>query len=81
MAQFHYLARAVITRGDAVLLARQVGAHNTFLPGGHIASGETAETALVREIREETGLSIHVGRFLGVVEATWRQDMGISMLR
>ncbi|NLG84592.1 MAG: NUDIX domain-containing protein [Firmicutes bacterium] len=73
MVRFHYLARAVITHGDLVLLARQIGASHTFLPGGHIEFGEPAKTALAREIFEETGLSVEVGDFLGAVEAVWEQ--------
>ena len=34
------------------------------MPGGHIELGETAENALKREIKEETGLDIHGIEFL-----------------
>jgi 8-oxo-dGTP pyrophosphatase MutT (NUDIX family) len=71
---FHYLARALITSGEFVLVARQIGAANTFLPGGHIEFREPARAALRREIYEETGLSPEVGAFLGAVEATWEED-------
>jgi 8-oxo-dGTP diphosphatase len=71
---FHYLARAVITSGALVLIARQIGANNTFLPGGHIEFGEPARNALHREVQEETGLSLEVGHFLGAIEAAWQQD-------
>jgi len=73
MAKFHYLARAVIFSGERVLLAHEIGAESTFLPGGHIGYGEPAKTALIREIKEETGVEVSVGRFLGAVEATWHQ--------
>ncbi len=74
MVKFHYLARAVISSAEHILLAREVGADSTFLPGGHVEYGEPAEGALVREIIEETGLKVEVGRFLGAVEATWYQN-------
>ena len=39
------------------------------VPGGKIDRGEPAEAALVRELREETGLAIADIRFVAVLEA------------
>ncbi len=40
-------------------------AKGTFdLPGGFTEYGETAEEAVMREVKEETGLDVHVGRYL-----------------
>jgi 8-oxo-dGTP diphosphatase len=36
------------------------------LPGGHLALGESFENCLLREIKEETGLEVSVGRLLGI---------------
>ena len=42
------------------------------LPGGEVESGESWEHAAVREVEEETGYLIELGRFVGEY---WRPDM------
>ena len=44
-----------------ILLLRQHHRRGWTLPGGLINRGEDAATAVVREVREETGLAIEVG--------------------
>jgi len=57
---------------DLVLLAQNRKKHHLFLPGGHIEFAESARTALAREMKEELGIIISVGQFLGAVEHRWR---------
>lgn len=69
--EFHYLARAIIRMNDRFLVAHQIGADNTFLPGGHISGCERAKDALIREIEEEIGKTAIIKRFVGAVEHVW----------
>jgi 8-oxo-dGTP diphosphatase len=63
-------AKALIRRGDRILLARlsthAVETGRWTLPGGGVDHGESPETALVREVNEETGLDATVGTLVGV---------------
>lgn len=63
---------AVITddSGRLLLIKRrnEPGAGLWSLPGGRIEPGETDEQAVVRETREETGLTVNCGPLLGAVE-------------
>jgi 8-oxo-dGTP diphosphatase len=63
---------AVVTDGHGRLLLIQRG-HEPgkglwSLPGGRVEPGETAAEALVREMEEETGLTVEPGRLIGTVE-------------
>jgi len=67
------IARGVCAADGKVLLCKAKGGSSTYLPGGHIEFGETAAEALVREIKEESGQDVEVGRLLGVLENSFLQ--------
>ena len=52
-------------RGE-VLLQRRGDENKWGFPGGAIELGETPVMAAVREVKEETGLDVKVGRLIGV---------------
>lgn len=43
------------------------------LPGGWIQSAETVAQGVAREVREETGLEVAVGRVLGILPGPYRE--------
>jgi 8-oxo-dGTP diphosphatase len=62
---------AVIVDGDRVVLVKR--AHEPLkgewsLPGGSVEVGETLAEAVIREVREETGLEVRVGPLLDVFD-------------
>ena len=62
---------AVIIDDDQLLLIRRghgPAAGAWSVPGGRVAFGELLVEALVREVKEETGLDVAVGDYLGHVE-------------
>lgn len=74
-------ASAVLVRDGRVLLVRRVGgpaAGLWSLPGGHVEPGETAETAALREVREETGLAANLVGRLGEHRLTIRDAAGTA---
>ena len=67
------IARGVCVADGKVLLCFPKDRRYAYLPGGHIEFGETGRVALVREMKEETGLDATAGELLGVVESSFVQ--------
>jgi ADP-ribose pyrophosphatase YjhB (NUDIX family) len=58
---------AIIRNDDGhVLLQRRSDNGLWGLPGGGVEIGESVSTAIVREVREETGLTVQIERLVGV---------------
>jgi ADP-ribose pyrophosphatase YjhB (NUDIX family) len=61
--------QAVILRdgpqGPEVLLVKRTTPRAWELPGGNVAGSEAPEEALLREVREETGLDVRIERLVG----------------
>ena len=52
--------------GQKVLLTRRADNGRWCLPSGHMEAGESAVETCIREVKEETGLSVQVKRLVGI---------------
>jgi len=60
---------AVVRRRDEpnrILLMQRSDNQHWGLPGGYVEPGESVQCAAQREVREETGFEIELGRLIGV---------------
>lgn len=71
---------AVITDHHGRILLMERGTEpfrgSWVLPGGLVDPGETVEEAVVREVREELGLTVEVVRLIGVFSTPGRDPRG-----
>jgi len=66
---FHVAVKAIIQFNGKVLIIKRsaydsINAHVWEFPGGRIHFGEELNDALIREVKEETGLNVSVGEIL-----------------
>lgn len=72
-------ADAVVFRGNRVLLVRRRNPPDRgslALPGGFVEGHESAETAALRELAEETGLAGHIVGLVGLYSRPGRDPRG-----
>jgi 8-oxo-dGTP diphosphatase len=77
---------AVVLKGNQVLLVRQAAGHDLegqwTIPWGKLGSGESPAVAVVRETREEGGVTAEIDGLLGIQElpSPWNGQLGILYL-
>jgi 8-oxo-dGTP diphosphatase len=64
--------------GKIVLIKRKNDPYRDHfaLPGGIVEYGETVESALIREVKEETGLDVEIHKLVGVYSDPKRDPRG-----
>lgn len=60
------VAAVIFDQHNRILLGKRVDLDMWGLPIGHIEPGETVQQAIIREVKEETGLQVKVTRYIGV---------------
>lgn len=73
-ATFEFCVRAIIQQNGKILACRNKKKNYYFFPGGHIEFGETAESALKRELKEELYISIKTISFIGAIENIFSEE-------
>ena len=72
---FNYRACAVIVDGGKILAMKDSRSPYYYLPGGRVNLGETAEAAVLREVREELQIDAEVLRPLWLCQSFFTEDV------
>lgn len=79
LPRFAITALALIRKEDSILLVKQsYGNQYWSLPGGVVEFGESVDQAVVREVKEETSLDIHVKRVVGLYSKPNEKSLAIT---
>ena len=72
------IGAVILDQGRVVLVKRRLPplAGEWSIPGGRLETGETLHQGVIREAREETGLTVEPAELLGVYDRLVRDDSG-----
>lgn len=73
--RFNYRVCAVIVDGERLLAMKDERSPYYYLPGGRVMLHETAETAVLREVREELGIEAQIDRALWFDQSFFVEDV------
>ena len=74
------VAGVLIENNQLLIIEQNIGEKKWFLPGGKVESGETLEAAIIREMREETGLIVEVERLICISDTDYISPNAIHLL-
>ena len=73
--KFNYRVCAMILHNGQILAMHDERSPYFYLPGGRVAVGETAEEAVIREVREELHITAGILRPLWLNQAFFTEDV------
>lgn len=67
----------MVYKGDKILVIDRAKSDwpGLSFPGGHVEKGETLEESVIREMKEETGLTLYSVKFCAIKEWDWGNDV------
>jgi ADP-ribose pyrophosphatase YjhB (NUDIX family) len=73
--RFNYRVCAIITHGEKLLVMKDERSPYYYLPGGRVTLHETAENAILREIKEELEIDAEIVRPLWLMQSFFTEDV------
>lgn len=73
--KFNYRVCAIILNEGKILAMRDERSPYSYLPGGRVKLGETAEDAVIREIQEELNITARIIRPLWLNQSFFKEDV------
>jgi len=73
--KFNYRVCAVIISGEKILAMHDERSPYFYLPGGRVKYGETAEEAVMREVKEELNIAAKIIRPLWLNQSFFTEDV------
>ena len=73
--KFNYRVCAMMISDGKILAMHDERSPYYYLPGGRVAIGETAENAVIREVREELGVTPKIVRPVWLNQAFFTEDV------